>query len=104
LRFDVAQTHWTVDEASIGERLDKFLAAPGRIGSRGRAGDALARGRIFINDAEAGPADASRRLTAGDRVRYWPDRPGSASRKAPRAARAGELSIVYEDDVLIVVN
>jgi 23S rRNA pseudouridine1911/1915/1917 synthase len=100
----MAETRWTVDETSSGERLDKFLAAPERVGSRGRAGDALARGRIFVNDDEAGPDDASRRLAAGDRVRYWPDRPGSAGRKAPRSARAGELSIVYEDDALIVVN
>ncbi len=98
------KTEWTVEEAASGERLDKFLAAAGRVGSRGRAADALARGRVFVNDQEATPADAARRLVAGDRVRFWPDRPGSASRKTPRAARPGELPIVFEDDALIVVN
>jgi 23S rRNA pseudouridine1911/1915/1917 synthase len=37
-------------------------------------------------------------------VRFWPDRPGSARKKTPRAARPGELPIVFEDDALIVVN
>ena len=100
----MADTRWTVDEASAGERLDKFLAAGTRVGSRTRGADALARGRIFLNDEEVTPADASRRLVIGDRVRFWPDRPGSAKRKTPRAARPGELPIVYEDDALIVVN
>jgi 23S rRNA pseudouridine1911/1915/1917 synthase len=100
----VANTEWTVEEAASGERLDKFLAAAGRVGSRGRAADALARGRVFVNDQEATPTDAARRLVAGERVRFWPDRPGSARKKTPRAARPGELPIVFEDDALIVVN
>jgi len=100
----VADTQWIVDEASSGERLDKFLAALDRVGSRGRAADALARGRIFLNDKEATPADGSTRLVSGDRVKFWPDRPGSAKRKTPRAARPGELPILYEDDALIIVN
>jgi 23S rRNA pseudouridine1911/1915/1917 synthase len=100
----VTDTRWIVDEASSGERLDKFLAAADRVGSRGRATDALARGRIFLNDVEATPADGARRLVSGDRVRFWADRPGSAKRKLPRAARSGELPILYEDDALIVVN
>jgi 23S rRNA pseudouridine1911/1915/1917 synthase len=100
----VTDTRWIIDEASSGERLDKFLAAADRVGSRGRAADALARGRIFLNDKEATPADGSTRLVSGDRVKFWPDRPGSAKRKTPRAARPGELPILYEDDALIIVN
>ncbi len=95
---------WVVDAASGGVRLDKFLAAAERLGSRGRAGTALERGKVFINDAEAGPSDASRRLEVGERVRLWQDRPGTAKKRSFRAARPGELSIVYEDDVLVVVN
>lgn len=95
---------WLADPASVGTRLDKFLAAVDRLGSRGRASDALTRGKVFLNDAEAGPREGSRRLAAGDRVRVWADRPGSAKKKALRSARAGELNIVYEDEALIVVN
>lgn len=95
---------WNVDAASSGTRLDKFLADPSRLGSRGRAGTALERGKVYINDAEATLADASRRLREGDAVQFWQDRPGSGRKQTLRAARPGELSIVYEDDALIVVN
>ena len=95
---------WIVDESSAGLRLDKFLADAGRVGSRGQAFDALTRGKVFVNTQEAGVADAGRRLAVGDGVRVWADRPGSAQKRSPRPPRAGELSIVYEDSALIVVN
>jgi 23S rRNA pseudouridine1911/1915/1917 synthase len=94
---------WTADNASAGLRLDKFLAAPGRLGSRGRAVTALERGKVYVNGAEAALADAARRLAPGDVVRLWMDRPGSARRR-PRTGPSGALDIVYEDDDLLVVN
>jgi len=93
---------WDVPPEAAGIRLDKFLAAPDRLGSRGRAADALAKGKVFVNDAEAGGAEAARRLAAGDVVRVWLDRPGSARPRA--SSRAGELPILFEDKSLIVVN
>jgi 23S rRNA pseudouridine1911/1915/1917 synthase len=99
----VADT-WVIASADAGQRLDKFLASGDRLGSRGRASDALERGKIFLNGAEAGPADAARRLTAGDAVRVWMDRPGSSRKLTQRPPRRGELPIVYEDDALIVVD
>jgi 23S rRNA pseudouridine1911/1915/1917 synthase len=95
---------WVVVAEESGARLDKFLAAEGRLGSRGRATEALARGKIFLNDEEAGPADAARRLELGDTVRVWMDRPGSSRRVTQRPPRPGELPIVYEDESLIVIN
>jgi len=95
---------WVVEAEESGARLDKFLAAEERLGSRGRATEALGRGKIFLNDQEASPADAARRLEPGDTVRVWMDRPGSSRRVTQRSARRGELPIVYEDDSLIVVN
>ncbi|MGC4084925.1 MAG: RluA family pseudouridine synthase [Vicinamibacterales bacterium] len=95
---------WVVDTVEAGLRLDKFLAAPGRLASRGRATDALGRGKIFLNGAEAGPAEAARKLSVGDTVRVWMDRPGSSRRIAQRPPRPGELPIVYEDDAVVVVN
>jgi 23S rRNA pseudouridine1911/1915/1917 synthase len=96
---------WIVGADESGLRLDAFLAKAGRLGSRGRAARALARGQVFIDRREATPADAARRVEAGDRVALWLDRPGSAHRRhgTPGAAR-GRLAILYEDDRLIVVN
>jgi len=93
---------WTVSAEAAGTRLDKFLAAAERLGSRGRAIDALAKGKVFVNDEEAAPVDAARTLRVGDAVRVWVDRPGSARRRGSRAA--GALQILYEDSALVVIN
>jgi 23S rRNA pseudouridine1911/1915/1917 synthase len=94
---------WTVGAGDVGGRLDKFLAASDRLGSRARAVDAIGRGKVFLNEGEAAAADAATHLAAGDRVRVWMDRPGSAKRR-PSPRRAGPLHIVYEDDDVIVVD
>ncbi len=99
----MSNAEWTVAPQEAGVRLDKFLAASERLGSRGRATSALERGKVFVNDAETTIDDAARRLSARDTVRVWMDRPGSAKPR-PRAARRGELNIVYEDDELIVID
>ena len=94
---------WVVSPSDAGLRLDKFLAAEGRLGSRSRAFAALERGKVFVNDREAAAEDARSPVRTGDRVRAWLDRPGSA--KPARIARtSGDLDIVFEDDSLIVVN
>jgi len=95
---------WHIDAAAAGLRLDTFLAADDRLGSRGQVVRALERGKVLVNDAEAAPADAGRHLVVGDNIRVWMDRPGTAHRRGTRAARPGELPIVYEDDAIIVVN
>jgi len=98
-------TEWTVSPDEVSLRLDVFLAVAGRLGTRGRASWALERGKVFLNDQDAGPADSGRRLAAGDRVRLWMDRPGSARTRLRRADHPdGGLQIVFEDDALIVVN
>ena len=94
---------WQVLPDDQEVRLDKFLAAAERLGSRKRVATALERGKVFVNDVEAGLSDASRRLRAGDVVRVWMDRPGSARRRAG-PFEFGPLQILFEDDLLIVVN
>jgi 23S rRNA pseudouridine1911/1915/1917 synthase len=94
---------WRVASDADGVRLDKYLADPDRLGSRGRAADALERGKIYLNDVEVGLSDSGHRLSAGDLVRVWIDRPGSAKRQ-PRLGVTDDLDVVYEDDVMIVVN
>jgi 23S rRNA pseudouridine1911/1915/1917 synthase len=94
---------WIPSPADIGTRLDKFLASAERLGSRSKVTAALERGKIFLNGAEATLADASRRLTPGDVIKLWMDRPGSAVRKAG-ATPTGNPLILYEDTALIVLN
>jgi 23S rRNA pseudouridine1911/1915/1917 synthase len=94
---------WVAGPDDAGVRLDKYLADPDRIGSRRRAADAIERGKVFVNSVVATMADASRALVAGDTVQVWMDRPGSA-RKPSRPLSYGDLSILYEDDAIVVVN
>ena len=94
---------WTVEAPDEGLRLDKFLAARERVGSRTRVASALSRGKIFLNGDEATLADASRRVARGDVVRLWMDRPGSA-RARLGAFVDGDLHVLHEDDDLVVVN
>ena len=99
---DQGVADWTVEDEA-GQRLDKFLAAAGRLGSRSRAATALQRGKVFVNGHEVGIRDAARTLAAGDAVRLWTDRPGSA-KGSPRIKPDQDLDIIFEDDALIVVN
>jgi 23S rRNA pseudouridine1911/1915/1917 synthase len=94
---------WVVGEDAAGGRLDKFLASPERLGSRARAVSALERGKVYLNAREASGDDASVRVRAGDEVRVWIDKPGSA-RARPRPRAAGPVEILFEDDALVVVN
>src|SRR5690349_11477844 len=96
-------SEWTVRPDEAGVRLDKYLAAPDRAGSRARALAALERGKIFLNDREAAPQQAAARLRAGDVVRLWMDRPGSARRRMALGA-ARDLAVVYEDEHLLVLD
>ena len=99
----MAGTEWTTGPDERGVRLDKFLAAPDRLGSRARAAAALERGKVFVNDVEAAVADAAARLSEGDRIRVWMDRPGSA-RARPRPQQVADVLVLYEDEAMLVVN
>jgi 23S rRNA pseudouridine1911/1915/1917 synthase len=94
---------WTASPSDAGSRLDKFLAAAGRIGSRAKVTAALERGKVFLNEVECAGSDGATRLVTGDVVRLWMDRPGSAARR-PGPYKAGALDILYEDDALVVLN
>jgi 23S rRNA pseudouridine1911/1915/1917 synthase len=96
-------SEWVVHTDEAGVRLDKYLAAPERLGSRARAFAGLERGKVFLNGSEAGVADAATRLAAGQTVRVWMDRPGSARARRP-VTRVGDLQILFEDEALLVVN
>jgi len=94
---------WTVGADEAGLRLDKYLAGADRAGSRPKAAAALERGKVFVNDREMTLSDAATHVTAGDVVRLWMDRPGTAKR-APPLGENRDLAVVYEDDAMIVLN
>jgi 23S rRNA pseudouridine1911/1915/1917 synthase len=101
----MSDSQWTVAAADAGTRLDKFLAAAGRLESRARATSALERGKVFVNSDEATLDVAGVRLVEGDVVRVWMDRPGSAKRRTfTNVPIARDLRILYEDDVLVVID
>jgi 23S rRNA pseudouridine1911/1915/1917 synthase len=95
---------WTITAGDAGLRLDKWLADAARLGSRPRAADAIARGRVFLNGSEATFDQAGHRLATGDVVRVWMDRPGSGIAVRPRRRRDADLHILFEDDELLAVN
>jgi 23S rRNA pseudouridine1911/1915/1917 synthase len=99
----MGDSQWTIGARDAGVRLDKFLAAADRLGSRARAVDALDRGKIFVNGGEADIDAAGTRLEAGDVVRVWIDRPGTAKRR-PALGASRDLRILYEDDALLVLD
>ena len=45
---------WQIDTPAAGLRLDRFLAADDRLGSRGQVVRALERGKVLVNGVEAG--------------------------------------------------
>ena len=92
-----------MEPAGRGERLDRFLASPDRLGSRSRARSALERNKVLVNGLDVGYEAAARRLEPGDVVRVWMDRPGSATRRL-RAVVVGDLRVLFEDDCLLVVD
>lgn len=94
---------WKVTEAEATTRLDKWLAAPGRLGSRSRALAAIEKGKIFVNNVEQTSADAGRKMQPGEMVRLWMDRPGSAARRYSERRESG-LHLIYEDSSLLVIN
>lgn len=93
-------SQWTVDGDDVGVRLDKFLAAADRLGSRARAVAALERRKVYLNGAEAAPSDAATRLAAGDIVRVWIDRPGSARSRLRGRTLVGERRYVFGPETL----
>lgn len=97
-------TEWTITAADAGARLDRFLAEASRLGSRRRVSVALERGQVFFNGGEAGLPQAATRLSPGDIVRLWLDRPGSAARVRRRPTTVDAVRILYEDASLLVVN
>jgi 23S rRNA pseudouridine1911/1915/1917 synthase len=99
----MSDQNWQVGDSEAGTRLDKWLAAAERLGSRSKALSAIERGKVFVNGAEQTVANAARPVLAGETVRLWVDRPGSAERRYAERRESG-LHLLYEDSSLLVIN
>ncbi|WP_038033922.1 RluA family pseudouridine synthase [Thermopetrobacter sp. TC1] len=88
----------TVTPEAAGERLDRFLAQALTDVSRSRIKSLIAEGRVKVNDSAM--RKAARKLAADDVIRVEIPRP----RPATPQAEALPLSIVYEDEHLLVVD
>jgi 23S rRNA pseudouridine1911/1915/1917 synthase len=98
-------TTWTVDESGAGVRLDAWLAARPDVGSRGKARSAIECGKVFLNGVELTFAGIGQRLSAGDVVGFWPDRPGSSRPRSREIVSARHsLVVVHRDEHIMVVN
>src|SRR5450756_2620600 len=99
----MADSEWVVGADESGMRLDKYLAAAGRLESRARAFAGLERGKIFLNGHEADVSHAATRLQPGDTVRVWMDRRGRSKGRWVYA-QIVDLDIIFELYGLLVVN
>lgn len=95
---------WKVNLSESGLRLDKWLADVSRLGSRSKAFEAIARGKVFVNETEQTAMDAGRKLSAGETVRVWMDKPGSSKQRVFTNRKVSDLHILYEDPALLVIN
>ena len=87
----------SVPASAEGERLDRFLAALGEVGSRSAAERLLERTNVLVDGV---PRAKSHRLHGGERLELTLSE-GRASALAPEALR---LEVPYEDDHLLVVE
>lgn len=94
----------TVDARVAGWRLDRLVAGMGSVGSRRRASEAVATGKVDVNGQPC--QDGARVVVEGDRVELSWTRPGTARRRVEgRDAldRAG-VRVIHQDEHLAVVD
>jgi 23S rRNA pseudouridine1911/1915/1917 synthase len=96
---------WIVEKPDAGMRLDKWLASRTDAGSRNRAAEWLARGKVFLDGEPVDASAGATKMAAGQRVGVWMDRPGS-SKSAERSVRELRhlLRVVHEDAAIVVVD
>ena len=98
-------THiWQVESQDADTRLDKWLADAARLGSRSRAFDAIAKGKVYVNAIEQTSQDAGRKIIPGESIKVWVDKPGSAKHRAFTERKTSKLHLVYEDEAMLVIN
>ncbi len=93
-------------EAESSDRLDKLLAARASVGSRRRAAEAIATGKVSVEGRAVLPEEAGLPVAVGASITIAWNRPGSSIARSPDKAAAAlrGLRIVYEDAAMIVVD
>jgi len=90
----------TLDDARAGQRVDNFLLRELKGVPRSHVYRLVRSGEVRVNSRRV---DATYRLKAGDRIRIPPVRVAAAA-SGRAAVRPVDFPIVYEDDVLLVID
>ena len=96
-----AASHYAVDEAGAGQRVDNFLLRILKGVPKSHIYRILRSGEVRVNRKRVRP-DA--RLAVGDDLRIPPVRIAAPPDRARLSVRALELPILYEDDALIAID
>lgn len=88
----------------IGARLDRLVATAARVGSRARAREVLASGKVWVNGAPA--TDGAAALPADATVEIRWNQPGTGRDQVRARAAITEvgLTVLYEDDHVLCVD
>jgi 23S rRNA pseudouridine1911/1915/1917 synthase len=93
-----------VDPPDAGQRLDRVVAALPGVGSRRRAWEAVASGKVDVDGVTAAPHEAGRPVPPGAHVTLHWDRPGTSNALAAARRGLGDLAILHEDRSLVAVD
>ena len=94
-----ASRHLTVPESGAGQRLDQILPALLPEHSRGRLQSWIREGRVTVDGRVE--AEGKRRLRGGEALLVMP---APDEREAAGAAEDIPLSVIFEDEVLLVID
>ncbi len=98
---DAAVRHAEVGEAHAGQRIDNYLIRVLKGVPRSHVYRLIRDGQVRVNGARC---DNTLRLALGDRVRIPPVRVATQTDLQPRPLADSELSIVLEDEWLVVID
>ena len=89
-----------------GSRLDRLITSLERVGSRSRARELVASGKVTVDGKKVGGSDGGNALAAGSVVEIAWNRPGTGRDqvRARFSIEEANLKILYEDDHILCVD